>query len=86
MTTRYIVRGITALAAALLLQACGGRSQDEGGSAGEVPESTVLDPMTRAPGRVQRRLDATREGHERALEEQIEASEDAPRPSSGGDE
>ena len=86
MTTRHIVRGLTALAAALLLQACGGSPQDGGGSTGEVPESTVLDPMTRAPGRVQQRLDATREGHERALEEQIEASEDAPRPSSGGDE
>ena len=86
MKTRYIVRGITALAATLLLQACGGRPQEGGGSAGEVPESTVFDPMTEAPGRVQQQLDATREGHERALEEQIETSEDAPRPSSGGDE
>lgn len=85
MTTRYVLRGFTVLAAALLLQACGGKPQDGGGSAGEVPESTVFDPMTQAPGRVQRQLDATREGHERALEEQIEASEDAPRSSSGGE-
>lgn len=86
MTTRCIVRGLTVLAATLPLLACGAKPQDEGGATNEAGESTVFDPMTQAPGRVQERLDASREGHERALEEQIQASEDAPRSSSGGEE
>lgn len=61
--------------AALLFAACGGGAPAEDDAGGSAPVETVFDPLTTAPGRVEQRLDADREGHEQALEDQINASE-----------
>jgi hypothetical protein len=71
----------------VLLHGCGGASRDADEPADQPADApTVLDPLIAAPGRVQQGLDASREGHEQALERAIEASEDAPAPSAADGE
>lgn len=75
MTANLLKRGGLAIAV-LLLAACGGAEPaGDTEAAGSAPAETVFDPLTTAPGRVEQRLDADREGHEQALEDQINASE-----------
>jgi hypothetical protein len=78
MKPGILPRALTVLVAAATLHGCGGESRDADEARDRSPEPTVFDPLTQAPGQVQQRLDASREGHEQALEDQISASEDAP--------
>ena len=67
---------LVSLAVVALLAGCGRESRD---AAEDIDESaaaeTVLDSVTQAPELAQQQLDAAREGHEQALEAQLEASE-----------
>ncbi len=75
MKPGLFVQILATLAVIAQLPGCGGGSQDAAEAVGEPAAETVLDPLMQAPGRAQQRLDAAREGHDRALDAQIEASE-----------
>ena len=86
MKTGFFVPVLTGLGGRLALGGCGGGAEDDASAGDEPPAETVFDPLTQAPGRVQQSLDASREGHEQALEQQLEASEGAPAAGDAGNE
>jgi hypothetical protein len=65
------------VAAVVLLAACGGGQDPEAAEERE-PVETVFDDMIGTQDKAQQRLDAAREGHREALEQQLEASEGGP--------
>lgn len=75
MNARSVKLGALSVALLLLAACGGGETADDREEAGSQPAETVFDPLTTAPGRVEQRLDASREGHEQALDDQINASE-----------
>lgn len=77
MKPELFVQILVALAVILQLPGCDRESENAEGAVDEPAAETVLDPLMQAPARTQQSLDAAREGHERALDAQIEASEGA---------
>jgi ABC-type glycerol-3-phosphate transport system substrate-binding protein len=66
-----------ALAALAALAACGG-DQEAAAPEEREPVETVFDDMIGTQDKAQQRLDAAREGHRDALEQQLSESEGSP--------
>jgi hypothetical protein len=73
------------LLACLLLCACSGPGGDTDREHEALPEETVFDPLTSAPGKVQSSVDDSLDLHERALDDQIDASEGVAAGSAAGE-